>query len=69
MMISTRASTEIRQILNMLGRPDADFTQKYDFADLTGRRLRAAKMLSANHRALISRSSCIDSQDCAWRQL
>jgi hypothetical protein len=64
MKISTSASTEIGGILNKLGRPDSDFTQKYDFVHLTGRGLRAAKTLSANHRAEIPRLPRIDSQDC-----
>jgi hypothetical protein len=67
MKISTRASTAIGRILNMLGPPEADFTQKYDFVHLTARGSRAAKTLSANHRALIPRLLCTDSQDCGWR--
>jgi len=67
MVFSTRASVENGRILNMLRQLDADFTQKNDFVHLTERGLRAAKTLSANHRALIPRSPCIDSQDCGGR--
>jgi hypothetical protein len=64
MVISTTASAENGGILNILWRLDADFTQKYDFLHLTMRRLRAAKTQSANHRASIPSSLCIEPQDC-----